>query len=80
MKCKYMKDGEYTPSDYDLTFDVADIPSNIKSRGSLDLKKELQKVTPLTRRVHLNLRNHEEAVTSNATVSTGLTVNGVRII
>ncbi len=80
MNCKYMKADNYTPSDYDIMFDVSEIPSNIEERGSMDLVKSIHQSTPLTRRVHLNLRSHDEAINCNTSITTQLNVNGRRIL
>lgn len=63
MTCKYARSKyNYTPNDFDLTFNYMDIPVNIKIENASNLSKRLQSVMPLTKVVHLNLNtnNHNE--------------------
>lgn len=79
MTCKYMKSENWTPSDYDISFDIGEVPANIESVSSMDLKKTLDMVTPLSRRIHLNLLNSEERMENHVSITSRLLVNGERI-
>lgn len=60
-KCnpKYMRTKyNYTPNDYDITFDVDKIPSNIQIEDVIDLTNQLQNMMPLSKKVHLNLKDY----------------------
>lgn len=76
--CKYMKTKHnWTPNDYDLTFPIEQIPSNIKKEDTANLTQRLQKKFPLTKTLHLNLCEDTKTIKSNVTIHTNifLTVN-----
>lgn len=78
MPCKYMRSKyNYTPNDYDITFSYNSIPPNIDTTNVVELLKQLQKKTPLTKTLHLNMSNREEECTNYCSIHTELvlTVN-----
>lgn len=75
-----MKHDNWSPNDYNISLTLEDIPSNIGVRTSADLTRELQRVTPLGRRVHLDIGNREEQVSNHILLNTHLKVNGVDIL
>lgn len=67
--CKYIKQKyKYTPNDYKLEFDYSSIPRNIQWEGSIDLENTLNKTSPLSKQIHIQMN------TSNNS-----TLNGYRI-
>lgn len=60
-KCnaKYMKtDYNWTPNDYDISFDVDMIPSNIDIDNVINLTNTLQRNMPLSKKIHLQLNDY----------------------
>ena len=56
--CKYFHSDPYlTPNNFDFYFDYNSIPSNIDIDSPSDLVKKLQRVMPLSKRIHLNLES-----------------------
>lgn len=75
--CNYMKTKyNYTPSDYDIYFDVTDIPKNIDIGSSVGLEDLLTVYTPLTRKLHLNLSTMDKDLSNEYEVCTGLEIDG----
>lgn len=62
----------WTPSDYDITFNPNDIPSNINYIDADNLTKHLQSKIPLTRKVHLQLTPNTLENKNTLLVKTGL--------
>ncbi|MDO5849323.1 MAG: hypothetical protein Q4P18_07295 [Methanobrevibacter sp.] len=76
MNCKYMRTKyNYTPNDYDIYFNYEDIPSNIKLKDIVGLSYQLQRVMPLTKKVHLQFNTTNKEYTSRINVYTTLSVN-----
>lgn len=64
-ECKYMRTKfNYTPNDYDIKFSYNDIPPNIDTTNAVELLKQLQQKTPLTKTLHLNMDNYKEDCTN----------------
>lgn len=75
--CKYMRTKyNYTPNDYDLSFDFQDIPSNISLDDVVSLNHTIAEVTPLGKKIHLNLNTTSREYEGYINVRTSLTVNG----
>ncbi|WP_407454417.1 hypothetical protein [Methanobrevibacter sp.] len=51
----FHNDSEYTPNNFDIYFDTTEVPSNIEIESAYSLEKRLNKLMPLSKRVHLNL-------------------------
>lgn len=64
----YMRSGRYSPSDYDLTFNVEDIPTNIDYIDADNLTRQLSLKTPITRRIHLNLTENQTQTNNEVNV------------
>lgn len=56
-KCKIFRHKNWTPNDYNLNFNPSEIPSNIKRETVPELIKRLQKLVPLSKKIHLQLNN-----------------------
>ena len=79
--CNYMRTKyNWTPSDYDVYFDITDIPKNINLNSSVALEDLLTAYTPLTRKLHLNLSTMEEDWENEYQITTTLEVRGEVII
>ena len=86
-KCKYMRTKDnWTPNDYDLEFDHKQIPSNIRLENVPNLSSRLQKLTPLSKTIHLQLDEGKEeynntvGIVSELSLTIGNTVKRVDII
>ena len=78
--CKYLYSEPYmTPNNFDILFNEASIPSNIRKESVVNLTNRLQKLMPLSKILHLQM--DAATVTSNDHISiTGnLTINGKRV-
>ena len=69
----------YTPNNYDLYFDVEKIPSNIRLENGYNLERRLNKLIPLTRRVHLNFDTKTIPADNNIRVFTEMRINGKKV-
>lgn len=75
--CNYMRTKyNWTPSDYDIHFDLSDVPRNISIGDSVGLENLLETCTPLTRKLHLNLSTMEKEATNEYEIGTGLEIKG----
>lgn len=55
-KCKIIHhEPYYTPNNFDLSFDINKIPSNIEMESAVNLQKRLQKLMPISKIIHLDL-------------------------
>lgn len=56
MPCKYMRTKyNWTPNDYNLSFPVEEIPSNVDVQNVKELTLQLQNKTPLGKVIHIEL-------------------------
>ena len=70
-KCKYFHHDPYmTPNNFDLYFDYNSIPMNIDVGATYDLNKRLQRVMPLSKKIHLNLENRESSQSNGFNINT----------
>lgn len=66
-KCKIMRSKyNYTPNDYDITFDISKVPSNIKIENVVNLSQRLQNHMPVAKTIHLNLRDYAPSEIRNS--------------
>lgn len=65
----------WTPSDYDINFNIKDIPSNIDYIDADNLTRHLQSKMPLTRKIHLQLTENTLQSTSKISIRTGLRIH-----
>lgn len=65
MPCHLREKTEYTPNDYDITFPTDEIPKNIRVGNVKNLELELQKVMPLTKKIHVKLLEKQGATPTN---------------
>ena len=71
--CKYMRTKyNWTPSDYDLSFPIEEIPTNIPTEDTANLTTRLQKKFPLSKTIHLYLNEENHTVKNNLTAHTKL--------
>ena len=76
--CKYMRSKfNWTPNDYDLSFKHDEIPSNIPIEDVPNLSDRIQKLTPLSKTVHLNLDTGEKELNNTLDIVSelSLTIN-----
>lgn len=55
MACHLREKYNYTPSDFDLSFNFNQVPVNIMQEDGVELQKRLQRLMPLSKRIHLDL-------------------------
>lgn len=61
--CKYMRSKyNYTPNDYELSFDTRELPSNIDLQNAKELTLQLQSRSPLGKVIHLCLNEKNENI------------------
>ena len=80
-KCKYMKTKHnWTPNDYDISFPTEQIPSNIKVENTTNLQQRLQRKMPLTKTIHLDLKEDNRSYINQIETYTtlNLTINNTR--
>lgn len=66
MPCKYMRsDEDWNPSNYEITFDIDEIPSNLKLENVIELEKRLKSKSPLTKKLHLILNSKNVDLVNN---------------
>lgn len=66
---------DWTPNNYDLSFNPSTIPSNIQTESSDSLQKRLQKLMPLSKRIHINLETSELTENNDFKIHTCLRIN-----
>ena len=73
--CKYMRaKHNWTPNDYDLWFQYNHIPANVIVEDVPNLSARLDKLTPLSKKVHIVLNTPDEEYNNTVNVSTDLTL------
>lgn len=61
--CKYMRTKyNYTPNDYELSFDTRELPSNIDLQNAKELTLQLQSRSPLGNVIHICLNEKNENI------------------
>ena len=73
--CKHFRHEPYmTPNNYDLYFNPAEIPSNIK-------RENVPKLMPISKIIHVNLNTDAEQISESNTIqlSSSLKVNGKKV-
>ncbi len=76
--CKHFRHEPYmTPNNYDLYFDPEQIPVNIKRENVPNLTNRLQKLMPLSKKIHINLTTNPETISESNTftISTKMKIN-----
>ena len=69
----------WTPNNYEINFDPTMIPSNIKTESSDSLQKRLQKLMPLSSRIHVNLSTDTFSEKNDLEIHTSLKINGKEV-
>lgn len=79
-ECKIIRhEPNWTPNNYDISFNPTDIPSNIPTETSDSLQKKLQKLMPASKRIHINLETKELTENNDFKLHTNLRINGKEI-
>ncbi len=76
--CKHFRHEPYmTPNNYDIYFNPDEIPTNIKRENVPNLIKRLQKLMPISKKIHVNLTTDAEQITESNTFQlfTNLKIN-----
>ena len=74
--CKIIRhEPDWTPNNYEISFNPSDIPSNIQTETSDSLQKRLQKLMPATKRIHINLETKELTENNDFKLHTGFKIN-----
>ena len=68
-----------TPNNYDIRLDPNEIPSNLECESAYDLEKRLQKLMPLTKKVHLDLGSSDLQTYDSVDIFCSLRVNGEEV-
>ena len=80
MLCKYMRTKEnWTPNDYEITFDYNNITSNIRMDNVVNLTRQLQSLTPLTKKLHLMMNVDDLQLYNDVKISTRMKINNVEV-
>ena len=67
---------DWTPNNYDISFNPTQIPSNIQTESADSLQKRLQKLMPLSTRIHVNLATSELSEKNDIEMHSCLRING----
>ena len=76
--CKHFRHEPYmTPNNYDIYFDSEAIPVNIPRENVPNLTNRLQKLLPISKKIHINLTTNPETITESNSfnINTNLKVN-----
>lgn len=74
--CKIIhNEPDWTPNNYDIQFDPSDIPSNIPSETANSLQVRLQKLMPLSKRIHINLSTSSMSEKNDFKIHSRLKIN-----
>ena len=66
---------DWTPNNYDITFNPEIIPSNIPKETGDNLHYRLQKLMPLTKKIHINLFTTQLTENNDLKLSANLRIN-----
>lgn len=80
--CKYIRHEPYmTPNNYDIYFDSESIPANIPRENVPNLTSRLQKLMPLSKKIHINLATNPENITESNSfcINTSLKINSKEV-
>lgn len=74
--CKIIRhEPDWTPNNYEISFNPSQIASNIQTESSDSLQKRLQKLMPLSSRIHINLDTGELSEKNDLEIHTCLRIN-----
>lgn len=75
--CKIIRhEPDWTPNNYDISFNPSQIPSNIITESTDSLQKRLKKLMPLSTRIHVNLETSELSEKNDLEIHTCLRIKG----
>ena len=78
--CKIIRnEPDWTPNNYEISFNPSDIPSNIKTETSDSLQKKLQRLLPTSKRIHIMLSSKEMTENNDLKIHTGLRINNKEV-
>lgn len=78
--CKIIRqDPDWTPNNYDISFNPSQIPSNIQTENTDSLQKKLSKLLPVTKRIHINLSTEDLDENNDLKIHTGLRINNKEV-
>jgi hypothetical protein len=78
--CKQLYSEPYmTPNNYDLIFNDALIPSNIRKESVINLTNRLQKLMPPSKIIHLNMETTTVTKNDHISIIPSVTINGKRV-
>lgn len=67
--CKYFRHEPYmTPNNFDIYINFDEIPANIKRESVPNLIRRLQKLMPLSKKLHVNLNTDTEQISESNTI------------
>ena len=75
----FRNDPYMTPNNFDISFDPREIPSNIECESAYDLEKRLQKLMPLTKKVHVDLGSSDLQTYDGVDIFCSLRINGEEV-
>lgn len=77
---KYARNEPYmNPNNFDISFNVNDVPSNVEMENGYNLEKRLQKVMPLTKKVHVNIGSSNLHQNNELNISSILRINNKKV-
>ena len=78
---KFRNDPDHTPNNHDIYLDPTTIPTNIPKENYTNLTRRLQKLTPLDKKIHLNLENGSTSREEKNTIAitTTLRINNKKV-
>ena len=67
------------PNNFDISFQINEVPSNVEIESATNLEKRLQKVMPLTKKIHLNIEAGNMRQNNIINISSILKINGKEV-
>lgn len=78
--CKrFRSEPDWTPNNYDITFDPSTIPSNIQTETADNLQRRLEKLLPLSKRIHINLFTGDFTENNDIKIVGSLKISGKEV-
>ena len=80
--CKrFRHEPDWTPNNYDVYMNPAEIPSNIQKENAANLVKKLKKLMPPTKRLHVHFNIDPETISTKNTfkISSSLKFNNKKV-
>lgn len=78
--CKrFRSEPDWTPNNYDITFDPSTIPSNIQTETANNLQRRLEKLMPSSKRIHINIFTEDFTENNDIKLVGGLKISGKEV-